>query len=144
MVDINPVLKIISAIKMGLKSNNSLRSTLRDYFESQKRTSFEIDLEKYLLDVELGSTREVSELGWNEYRSSLVSLLLRGLNGEPIWDALLELESEVHNAVITELEEFNGSLPVKLIIPMILVIFPALVILTVGPLILELLESLQS
>lgn len=144
MVDINPLIHVISHIKMGLKSNRSMRTILRDYFSEEKSNSYSEILEEIILKVELGKESGLESFQLNEYRYALTTLILRGLKGDSIWDALIELEKEVLAAVTTELEEFNGALPVKLLLPMILIIFPALILLTVGPVIVELLHSLQS
>lgn len=67
------------------------------------------------------------------HRRILLGLLERGLRGEAISSALKDFESEVVQACRSDMDRHLALLPFKMMIPLMLLIFPSLMLLLFGP-----------
>lgn len=65
-------------------------------------------------------------------------LIVRGLNGQPVLEALQGLEVEVERMASHQLETHIAELPFKVMIPMLLFMFPAYLLVLIGPMMREL------
>lgn len=73
-----------------------------------------------------------------QYQQALADIILRGRAGQPTQETLLMLCSEIERATEDALESHLGTLPFKLLVPLLLLQFPALLILLLGPMLREL------
>lgn len=78
----------------------------------------------------------------SHWQEAFWELLERGCGGQPISEALLQLQEEVEKAVDHELELHIAGLPFKALVPLLLFQFPAFLLLLLGPIVRELQRSL--
>lgn len=73
----------------------------------------------------------------------LFDLLYQSVQGKSIFEPIQSLEQEMREASISELDTHLGKLPYKLMIPLLLLQFPALLLLILGPLIFHFLKEVS-
>lgn len=129
-------------VRMGLAAGESLRSSLQAYAKGNQ-SAFSCDLNRWILQGAATDKLPLfHELRKNSYRLAIVHLLAAGLKGQSIYDPLLSLEQELHQASLDELEEEIRMQPIKLIFPLLFFQLPAFFILLFGPVTAQLLQTL--
>ena len=78
---------------------------------------------------------------FNPYRRELFYLFEQGLRGEPIRARLIAIEQEIKETCFYEIDAFISGLPLRALLPMLLIQFPSFLLLLFGPLINELTRS---
>ncbi len=84
------------------------------------------------------------EMVWRpktHYQLSLREILRTGLQGGPIYEPLLQLEEEMVMEFEVQWKAYLESLPMRLTIPMLLLFFPAYVVLLFGPLVTKIMSG---
>lgn len=126
----------------GLSAGESLRASLQNFLQ-RRQDGFSQELGKWFLQ---GASSELlqslPELRKNPYRVALVNLIASGLKGQSIYNQLLSLKEEIHQASIEELESELRTQPIKLLFPLLLCQLPAFFVLLFGPITSQLLRSL--
>lgn len=147
MEDIAPPLLLISHIKRSIETGNSIKVGMHFYLKDtndSKQDEFSKQVGAWLFDVERNKDPQlVLDSITSIHRRALLKLLERGLNKESIYNQLLTLEQETIQACQSEIEEKLTKLPYILMIPILFFQFPALLILILGPLIQNFIESLK-
>lgn len=143
MENIAPPLVLISYIKKVIESGKSPREGIILYL-SEETDEFSENVRMWFVDREQGkNSLQLSSLKISSHRKSLLQLLQRGLDKESIYQQLLLLESETLEACYQEINEKMTKLPYIMMIPILFFQFPALILLILGPLIQNFVESLQ-
>jgi hypothetical protein len=128
-------------IRCAMENGIGLRTAIRGFIQ-QDRSEFAAQLAAWFVRVEQGNVRHVPDtLKKNGHRMALLSVLSAGLTGEAIFDRLIELENEMHQASLDEIEEKLRTLPLKSLLPLLLLQFPAFLLLLFGPILLQLRDS---
>ena len=141
MESLNPTLKLIWQVKKAIEKGNSVRAGIKNYLNS------EIDPWKHVLAVwqikleQGGSVDQIVQSQKSPYRKQLLLILEKGLKGEAILPVLTQLEKETQEKVEMDLEEYTAKVPYILLLPLCLFLFPACLILMLGPFILQLMQS---
>ena len=78
----------------------------------------------------------------SQLRRALFATICQGLCGEPILNRLQALEREIKSVSEDEIERFIAGLPLRALLPVLLLQFPAFLILLFGPLLQSLKEGL--
>lgn len=143
MAHINPLLNSISEIRHRLESGESLRSSLPVAFNTED-LKWNQTTKRWLVALEHGSPAEkLVETIKSPYRRVFLEMVAAGLAGSPIYQTLLELEREVHSACELELDANLRRLPFLAMLPVLLLMFPAFLILLLGPALIHLLQELS-
>ena len=141
MESLNPTLKLIWQVKKAIEKGNSVRAGIKNYLNS------EVDPWKHVLAVwqikleQGGSVDQIVQSQKSPYRKQLLLILEKGLKGEAILPVLTQLEKETQEKVEMDLEEYTAKVPYILLLPLCLFLFPACLILMLGPFILQLMQS---
>jgi hypothetical protein len=90
-----------------------------------------------------GNLRDFTVSSSSPYRRELISLVGLGLSGAPVVAKLRELEVEIRWACQDELDLFIARLPLRALLPVLLIQFPAFLILLFGPILSEFTRSLS-
>lgn len=134
MVHIAPPLQLISAVKRAIEAGQSARSGVLAYVYLDQ-SSFSKDVSKWLAHLDQGvSTTRLLQKQSSQYRKSLLALLERGIRGESIYTFLCQLEQETIEACQDEINRKLSKLPFILLGPLLLLQFPAFLLLLFGPL----------
>lgn len=143
MVYLAPPLKAVLEIRFYLEQGISVPQSVRLYVQKNLDDSFAKELSYWLFAKEQG--KDYKETLFNTfYRKHLLEILNRGLKGEPILTALNDFEQDLIFASNEDLEQYLQKLPFITLIPLMLFAFPAFFIMLTGPMLLDLLNSLQN
>lgn len=143
MENIAPPLKLILFIQRQMDRGQSLRGGILQYLKANE-DEFAIEVQNWLQKIEQdSSTDEILSLIQSLYRRELLRLLERGLKGASIHGALKQLEEEIVLACEDEIQNKMVDLPYRTMIPLLLFQFPAFLLLLLGPLMMQLLSSLN-
>ncbi|MCY4512811.1 MAG: hypothetical protein OXB86_03905 [Bdellovibrionales bacterium] len=143
MVSLAPPLQAVLEIRLYIENGNSVSQAIKTYVQSSAKDSFAKELGLWLFAEETGGAFNIKALK-SIYRKHLLDILKRGLKGEPILEILEEYERDLIEICKEDLEKHLQKLPFIALIPLLLFEFPALLLILVGPLLLNLLSALQS
>ena len=141
MESLNPTLKLIWQIKKSIEKGQSVRAGIKNYLNSETDPWKHV-LAVWQIKLEQGSSvHEIVQSQKSPYRKQLLLVLEKGLKGEAILPVLTQLEKETQEKVEMDLEEYTAKVPYILLLPLCLFLFPACLILMLGPFILQLMQS---
>lgn len=143
MVSLAPPLQAVLEIRLYIESGKSVSQAIKSYVQSSLTDSFAKELGLWLFAEETGGFFDTQTLK-SIYRKHLMDILKRGLKGEPILEILEDYEKDLIEICKEDLEKHLQKLPFITLIPLLLFEFPALLILLIGPLLLNLLSALQN
>ncbi len=143
MAYINPLLKSIVELRYRLEGGESLRNSFPNCLNTED-SEWNSVLKRWFMALEHGTPTEkiVKEIR-SPYRRIFLEVLSSGFNGTPIYQNLLEIEKEVNTACELELEQKLRKLPFQSMLPVLLLMFPAFLILLLGPVLIHLLQELS-
>jgi len=142
MEGLAPILRCVLEVRFALENGESVRAGLVRAL-SGATDRFSLDLQRWLFAWDQGQMENQEDHAETPYQRNLVSLLGHGLRGNSIRPQLLDLEGEVEQACNEQIDDFIRMLPMKMTIPVLLLQFPAFLILLLGPMVSELLKGLQ-
>ncbi len=134
MESIAPPLKLLLSVKKALEKGQSTRQGLLIYLKSDQDHFSEKVTKWYALFQQGLSTSEIIRQISSPHRRILLQLLQRGLAGESIYNPLCQLEIEIVEACHEEIACKMAQLPLVLLVPLLLLQFPAILMLLFGPL----------
>jgi len=137
-----PPLNAVLHIQLSIKAGLSVRSAIKSYIKNFPDCGFSTQISIWLFCIETGKEFNDSAIKKKNYRKILLNTLDRGLKGEPILSNLQELEVELKRISSQDLEQQIQKLPFISLIPLFLFQVPALFLLLLAPLLLELQASL--
>lgn len=133
---INPTLQFVISIRRSLQRGDSvLKSAQKSLHQKLDR-----DLQRQLIII-LKAYQDGKEIDWGILKScslqrrSAFMVIYAGLCGKPIFDQLCQLEEEILYQIEIETEVFLSTLPVLSMVPLAFLIFPAFMLLLLGPLV---------
>lgn len=142
MEHIAPPLQLILHVKRGIETGMSVRSGVLAYIQAE-HSNFSKDVSKWISLTDQGlPSIQILQKQTSQYRRSLLELLERGLNGESIYVYLCQLELEIIEACQDEISRKLSKLPFLLLGPLLLLQFPAFLLLLFGPLLENFFHSL--
>ncbi|MBS1968977.1 MAG: hypothetical protein JSU04_01650 [Bdellovibrionales bacterium] len=134
MDHIAPPLQLIAHVKRSIETGHSTRTGVLSYVRAE-RSSFAKDVSKWLGHLDQGlPVGYLLVRHQSQYRRSLLELLERGMRGESIYVYLCQLEQETIEACQDEINRKLAKLPFLLLAPLLLLQFPAFLMLLFGPL----------
>lgn len=145
MEDIAPPLGCAMQIRSLIEAGVSPHQAIQTYIQSYK-SDFSKQLLKWFIHInnKSSSGETLDQLSLSPHRRVLIETLEIGLKGQPIYQRLVELESELVEVSRREIEKQAQNLSFKLLIPLFLFQVPAFFLLLIGPIFLQLLERLNT
>ena len=141
MENLAPPLDLILEVRFGLEKGVSLKRSLLMYIQSRKAEPLAGILSQWLYHLESGMPTDELKKGLSFYRRQILDLLEHGLRGDSIYPQVCALEDELFESSKLELEQFIATLPLKSLIPLLLLQFPAFMLLLLGPFLLKFLTQ---
>ena len=139
MEHIVPSIQFIKNLRSELQKGRSVKDSVEacvmeesDEFHSKMQIWFLAD--RHQLRAELTWT--------SHYQMNLLEILENGLLGAPIFENLESLQEEMEKEFERQWKAYLESLPAKLSLPLLLLFFPAYLILLFGPLLMQFLEEI--
>lgn len=87
--------------------------------------------------------RGLIEQSESPYRRALYLIILDGFNGQPVFERLTELKGDLEEQAEHDIESHIDRLPLLMLAPLLLLQFPAFLILLLGPIASHFLEALK-
>jgi hypothetical protein len=141
---LTPTLKHLLALKSGIERGDSIRASMQRYV-LQNNDELSRLVATWLSRRDQGAaTEDLLAKVESPFRQSSLQVMDRGLVGESIYQQVLLLEEETIEASKIEMERFLSLLPIKMLIPLLLLQFPAFLILLFGPLLAQFLKQTSS
>lgn len=135
MEDLAPPLRLCLSLRFDLERNRPMTAAIQSYVAKEKEKDWREAVQMLLLQQQIGGeTEKIVKSQKSSYRRAIFSLILRGHRGEPIYSQLCQIEEEMLQASQEELEHFHLALPIRTLMPLLLLQFPAFLILLIGPL----------
>lgn len=126
------ILKLKKCLQKGDSVLKSVQKILQQPMEQSIYCQLMIVIRAY---------QDASCIDWAQFkncstqRRALFLIIQAGLQGKPIFDQLCRLEEETLYQIEIETEEFLATLPIHSMLPLTFLIFPAFMLLLLGPLI---------
>lgn len=150
MVDMNPLAKCALWMEEGIARGESVRDILLAWYQTESNFSkdavFNQEILRFLRRIELSGASDANsaeETYRTLYRESFFSILAAGVQGHSILPRLKELRAEIDAQLELDMKAHIEALPLKMLVPLLLCMFPAFLILLLGPITQNLLESLK-
>lgn len=142
MENLSPTLTLLLDVRAALENGTSVRTGI-NHFLKRSRDPFAKTVSIWLLKQDQGQEQGALISTLHPCRRALLVILEKGLRGTPILNHLIDLEIEVVRSCENEMDEQVQKLPIKLMIPVLFFMFPAYLILLLGPVLLKILRELN-
>lgn len=142
MENLEPTLRLIRAVSAAMDSGDSVRIGISQYLQ-QPADRLTKKVQCWFQLIERGCPTEtyLNQIE-NIHHQITLRLLERGLRGEPIYSHLCLLGEEVQDQNLAEIEVFLAKLPIRMLLPLVFCLFPAFLLLLLGPLLLRVVAGL--
>lgn len=149
MDSVNPILECIWFVEEGIRRGESVREALMRWADvsaaspagaSDYGREFRLQVLQVLRNMEGHAGPEVTAP--SPYRENLFQILLAGFRGEAILADLMLLKGDVQNQLDLDMKSHVETLPFKMLVPLLLFLFPSFLILLFGPIARSFLQSL--
>ena len=137
-----PSYQTLLQIRHSLERGISLHETICHASRGEKN-EFTRLLVRWWTAKERGAVPIIGDIFSPPLQRFFIETLERGLAGEPILSRLSELEEEMRLAMVDTIERHLQRLPVILLLPLTGLVFPSFMLLILGPLLSQLMRSLQ-
>lgn len=133
MENIAPPLILLWEVRRALEKGQSVGTGIKNYLQRIKTGNFRHQIERWWISqFNPHNFYDKAELGLK--RRFLVEILETGLKGHGIMPALQNLENELILSCEDEIQKHVALLPLYSLIPLMLFVFPSLMIVLVTPL----------
>lgn len=145
MENLAPPLSVVLQLQLAIENGHSFRESLRQVLHSNDENDFMKTIREWSVRKSHNqSTHLLVKSLISPYRRTLLDLFERGWDGEPILEPLQSIEEEIRSAAAAELDQFIATLPFRAMIPLLLLQFPAYMLLLLGPILSDLSRQLGS
>ena len=142
MEGLAPTLKCILEIELALKTGQPLKRGLITYIESNSEPFSAILRDWMSASHDQRQRLEIEKRIRSPFRRSLISLIDSGLQGRSIYKEVESLKFEVIQACTDDLESHIRKLPIKMLFPLLFLLFPSFLLLLLGPIVSRLMGAL--
>jgi len=143
---LEPRFSFVIWLEFRLGAGVSVRNAMHEYvnMETSNRQAkrFRAALKRWVEGRQDEELARILSLNRSVMTLTLLETLQRGLAGEPIRETIGGLKEEMEFATRMAIENHLQRLPVLVLGPLMLLIFPAIMIVMIGPIVLRLLEEM--
>ncbi len=132
MENITPSLLLLWDVKRTLEKGQSVAQGLRHFIARDLQNDYSAFVKRWYLHQQT-EKQALSTQHLNPTRRHLLALLQHGLAGQSILEALKSYETELIISCEDEIQSHIAKLPLILLIPLMGLIFPALMMLLIWP-----------
>lgn len=159
MVDLNPVLRCLMQVEEGLSRGEAVRDILLSWIDRRngdltyqpESSSEDRKLEAEILHLLRQTESDGRDLQGAVHfssetpvlRQAFFNTLLFGIQGHSVLSRLQELRAEIEQQLELDMKTHVEALPLKMLVPLLLFMFPAFLILLLGPITSNFLEALK-
>lgn len=144
MANIAPPLALVFEAKRAIEKGTSVRQGILIYTK-KNQDEFSKQVVQWIAALEQGQNpSKVYDQLKSLHRKFVLRVLERGLRGESIYVQLQGLEDEILAASQNEQARYLAKLPYYLMAPLLLLMFPAFLLLLFGPLLSQFVNQMSS
>ncbi len=129
------VLILLWDVKRAIETQKSLQIGLQTFAKRSLKDEFALKFQTMLISEPQVSQKHPLCTKMTVYQKNLIMLIAQGVAGLGIYPALLRLEKELLTICEDDVEKHTQLLPLKLQIPLLGFIFPALMMILLIPVI---------
>lgn len=133
MENIAPSLLLVWEIKRSLDTGRSVSNGVKNYLNRSPTCSFKTEVQIWWLSMN-NDQIVFCRSNLNLKRRYLLETLELGLKGHSIGNTLKSLEDELILSCEDEIQKHVARLPLLALVPLMLMIFPSMMILVIAPL----------
>lgn len=143
MEGLAPPLKLAIEMQSSLANGESIRSGIAR-FASQSNEDFARTVRRFMIAWDQSQDwRSILKQVESPYRRALLELAAHGLSGQSVQTPLAELQKEIEIACDEEIKLHIDMLPLKMLLPLLLLQFPAFMMVLFGPLLSRFVEEMS-
>ncbi|MCX7977559.1 MAG: hypothetical protein N2578_01005 [Bdellovibrionaceae bacterium] len=135
MEGLSPTLSLVLWVLEGLQRGESINRAVEGFAVESKGPFKELLLEWLSLIKQNKDTTDFYRKVASAQQRGVLLTLEKGLRGAPIYSILEAIRQELESSCLEQIEEFAATLPMKMLIPLLMLMFPAYLILLFGPLV---------
>jgi hypothetical protein len=120
-------------LRRSIEMNQSLQIGIRNFFKRDLRCRFAIQFKNWWNNHRAGQKMPHEFVKWNMHQRLLIQLIQKGLAGAAIYENLIELDQQMINSCDEDIEKHISLLPLILQIPLLGMLFPAILMLLLIP-----------
>ena len=133
MENISPSLRFLWDVKRALNSGKSVRAGIERFLQRKTEDVFYLQVQQWWL-AKNNEKVYFDDTTMNTHRRHLLLLLGAGLRGQSVLPQLINLEQELVFNIEEEIGRHIEKMPMLMLLPMLLLIFPATMMLLLVPL----------
>lgn len=133
MEDITPTLILLWDVKRAIERGQSIRVGVQNFIERTQKNQFKEQVRLWWMS-QTGAQVVFDSSKMSMSRKHLLEILELGLRGLTILETLKSYEQELIFRCEDEIQKHIARLPMILMIPLMGLIFPAMILLLLGPL----------
>lgn len=139
---LSPTYGILLEVKLGLEAGQSLTEIVPRLLKGPSSPMRDV-LSRWWVSKMVGGKINLKDLRLAPLQRHVIETLEDGLLGKSIHFRLSHIEEEMRQVTRDQLERHLQRLPILLLVPLVGLIFPGFLMLLLGPVILQLVETLQ-
>jgi hypothetical protein len=145
MEGLSPSLSCLIEIQSSLMNGETTRSGVAKYFQSASQDDeFASQLRNMIFAWDQGQDwRPILSTVKSAQRRALAELIFAGISGQSILAQLIELRSEIIRACDREIKRHVELLPLKMLVPLLILQFPAFLLLLFGPILTRFIQEMS-
>ena len=124
-------LLLVWDLRRAIERNQSLHMGLKRFTERDLKCKFALQFQNWWNHYRL--RHQPPHFNWSMHQRVLLQLIQNGLAGTPIYDYLIELDAQMINSCEEDIEKHISLLPLILQIPLLGLLFPAILMLLLVP-----------
>ncbi len=133
MENVTPALVLLWDVRRSLEKGQSVGAGVKVYLRRPRKNEFQRQIDIWWT-AQSNSQMNYSKSDISHYRQFLLEILEAGLKGHAILQNLQSLEDEIILSCESEIQNYVALLPLLSLVPLLLLVFPAMMILLVSPL----------
>lgn len=146
MDGMSPLLRFVFQLDAGFRRFQDFRTALLYVLEQRMNDDAPLrgELLRFVSRLESrDDVRTLIEQTGSPYRRALFNIILDGFNGQPVFERIAELKIDLEDQAELDIESHIDRLPLLMLAPLLLLQFPAFLILLLGPIVSHFLEGLK-
>jgi hypothetical protein len=120
-------------LRRSIEMNQSLQIGIKNFLKRDLSCQFTIQFKNWWNNHRAGQKMPYELIKWNMHQRLLIQLIQKGLAGAAIYENLIELDLQMISACDEDIEKHISLLPLILQIPLLGMLFPAILMLLLIP-----------
>lgn len=123
-------------LRRAIETNQSLHIGIKKFLERDIKCKFALEFKKWWENYRVNKEFLFKNADWSQWtmhQRILLQLTVKGLSGVAVYENLVELDQQMINSCDDDIEKHISLLPLILQIPLLGMLFPAILMLLLVP-----------